>query len=507
MATGLRELADSRIVPLQTFHGLRDTLGILIEQIGRHQRLGNFVSFGHWFGPVSREIGQRLDELENPPATLRSIERWLESFEKNVLDWKDKGPEDSELRWWIQSLATNLRESREALTELTGWYLSSPRSWLGRSSGLKRMPRSSLSGTKPSVTSSGLPTVREVAQLPRVWGPLIEAILLLSESRIRLPVQEKQRLEHLRGLRQSIDEAAQRAADRISQLERLADQCVELAEMDFDFLYDRKRELFAIGYNVTDNRLDSGYYDLLASEARLASYVLIARGDFGQEHWFALGRLLTNAGGEPALLSWSGSMFEYLMPLLVMPTYEGTLLDQTYRAVVRRHINYGWQRGIPWGISESGYNTIDWNSNYQYRAFGVPGLGLKRGLAEDLVIAPYASALALMVVPSEACRNLERLAEEGHAGGYGFFEAVDYTASRVPPGVELRDGATSHGAPCGNESAIVRLRSAGATHAATIPCDGRVASVGVAAARACSKINASSLSPCHGSERDEQYER
>ncbi|MEJ7592261.1 MAG: glucoamylase family protein [Planctomycetaceae bacterium] len=174
--------------------------------------------------------------------------------------------------------------------------------------------------------------------------------------------------------------------------------------------------------------------DLLASEARLASFVLIAQGHFSQEHWFALGRLLTTAGGAPALLSWSGSMFEYLMPMLVMPTYEGTLLDQTCRAVVRRQINYGRQRGVPWGISESGYNMVDRGLNYQYRAFGVPGLGLKRGLAEDLVIAPYATSLALMVAPEAACINLERLAHDGRSGAYGFYEAVDYTPSRLPPG-------------------------------------------------------------------------
>ena len=172
----------------------------------------------------------------------------------------------------------------------------------------------------------------------------------------------------------------------------------------------------------------------MASEARLATYVLIAQGQLGQEHWFALGRLLTSTEGEPALLSWSGSMFEYLMPLLVMPTYDYTLLDQTYRAVVARQIEYGRQRGVPWGVSESGYNAFDLNLNYQYRAFGVPGLGLKRGLADDLVIAPYASALALMVSPNLACRNLERLAREDRAGGYGFYEAIDYTVSRLPPG-------------------------------------------------------------------------
>jgi hypothetical protein len=147
-----------------------------------------------------------------------------------------------------------------------------------------------------------------------------------------------------------------------------------------------------------------------------------------------LGRRLTSEGGKPILLSWSGSMFEYLMPMLVMPTYEGTLLDQTCRTAVERQIAYGAQRGVPWGMSESGYNLVDAHLNYQYRAFGVPGLGLRRGLAEDLVVAPYASLLALMVAPEEACHNLRHLAAEGCEGRYGFFEAIDYTPSRLPRG-------------------------------------------------------------------------
>ena len=204
--------------------------------------------------------------------------------------------------------------------------------------------------------------------------------------------------------------------------------------MEYDFLFDKGCHLLAIGYNVGERRRDSSYYDLLASEARLCSFVAIAQGQLPQESWFALGRLLTTAGGEPVLLSWSGSMFEYLMPLLVMPTYENTLLDQTCKAAVERQIEYGKQRGVPWGISESGYNTIDVHLNYQYRAFGVPGLGLKRGLADDLVIAPYASALALMVAPEEACLNLQRLAAEGVEGQFGFYEAIDYTPSRLPRG-------------------------------------------------------------------------
>jgi hypothetical protein len=144
--------------------------------------------------------------------------------------------------------------------------------------------------------------------------------------------------------------------------------------------------------------------------------------------------MLTTSGGAPVLLSWSGSMFEYLMPALIMPTFDNTLLDQTCKGAVDRQIAYGGQRGVPWGISECGYNTVDVHINYQYRAFGVPGLGFKRGLADDLVIAPYASALALMVAPEAACLNLQQLAAEGVAGRYGFYEAIDYTPSRLRRG-------------------------------------------------------------------------
>ena len=224
------------------------------------------------------------------------------------------------------------------------------------------------------------------------------------------------------------------AVERITAIEKLVLQCGELSRTQYDFLFDRASHLLAIGYNVDSRRLDTSYYDLLASEARLCTFVAIAQEQLPQESWFALGRLLTNVGGETVLVSWSGSMFEYLMPLLVMPTYERTLLDETYKAVVARQIGYGKKRGVPWGISESGYNMIDAHLNYQYRAFGVPGLGLKRGLADDLVIAPYASALALMVAPEEACLNMQRLAAEGCAGKFGFYEAVDYTPSRLPRG-------------------------------------------------------------------------
>ncbi len=221
---------------------------------------------------------------------------------------------------------------------------------------------------------------------------------------------------------------------RSAVLLQLAARAGTLAEMDYGFLYDPARNLMAIGYNVDERRRDSGYYDLLASEIRLCSFVAVAQGQVPQDSWFALGRLLTTADGEPILLSWSGSMFEYLMPMLVMPCYENTLLDQTMHAAVERQIHYGHQRGVPWGMSESGYHATDTALNYQYRAFGVPGLGLKRGLAEDLVVAPYATVMALMVNPRAAYQNLVRLAEEGLAGSYGYYEAIDYTPARLPRG-------------------------------------------------------------------------
>ena len=225
-----------------------------------------------------------------------------------------------------------------------------------------------------------------------------------------------------------------RAAGRIRQIDDLARRCTGFAEMDFTFLHDPARDLLSIGYNVSERRLDASFYDLLASEARLASYILVAQGHLQPHHWFALGRQGTTQKGGMALLSWSGSMFEYLMPLLWMPTHEHTLLDETYRAVVDRQIEYGRHRGVPWGVSESCFNLTDAGGIYQYSAFGVPGLGFKRGLADHLVIAPYASALALMVRPAAACRNLERLADEGYRGSYGMIEAIDFTPSRLPRG-------------------------------------------------------------------------
>ena len=207
--------------------------------------------------------------------------------------------------------------------------------------------------------------------------------------------------------------------------------------MEFGFLLDPERKLLAIGYRAVDGMLDPSCYDLLASEARLASFFAIAKNDVPTRHWFRLGREVTPVGHGAALISWSGSMFEYLMPSLVMRAPAGSLLEQTNRLIVGRQISYGDSLRIPWGISESAYSARDLEFTYQYSNFGVPGLGLKRGLSENVVIAPYATALAAMIDPPAAARNFERLAAVGAYGRYGFYEALDYTRSRLPEGVDV----------------------------------------------------------------------
>jgi cyclic beta-1,2-glucan synthetase len=231
-----------------------------------------------------------------------------------------------------------------------------------------------------------------------------------------------------------------RLLDDVDDRERLSDRLADLAEraaglvaaMDFSFLMDPDNKLLSVGYRVGDAALDPSHYDLLASEARLASFVGIAKGDLPASHWFRLGRSMTPMGADGALISWSGSMFEYLMPLLVMHSPPETILDTTYRAVVRRHIEYGNERRIPWGISEAAYAARDVDLVYQYRAFGVPGLGFERGLSQDLVVAPYATMLAAMVEPRDAVANLARFDGLGALGTYGYYEALDFTPARLP---------------------------------------------------------------------------
>jgi cellobiose phosphorylase len=418
LASGCAELNEASVLPPRVFGGLRDTLRVLLDAAR-----GTLAP--HVGAEMIRKIERQIEDLHQAPTSLGAAHNLLSRLQGGAAELTAAAGSNAKVVWWAAAYERSCHDHQTDLLHLAPW-LEQPslpnEVWVTTS--VEHSERlSTLREMLQRLDTAA--TLRGIAELPRTALPLIEELLQPANAENQVRLEE---------LRLSLMLASKRAAERIQLLEKVATQSREFADGDFGLLYNSARDLFTIGYNVSERRLDASFYDLLASEARLCSFIVIAQGHFGQEHWFALGRLLTSAGHAPALLSWSGSMFEYLMPLLVMPNYENTLLDRTYHAVVRRQIEYGRQRGVPWGISESGYNAIDQHKTYQYRAFGVPGLGLKRGLAEDLVVAPYASALALMVAPEAACQNLERLAADGQQGVYGFYEAVDYTPSRLPPG-------------------------------------------------------------------------
>ncbi len=401
LAAGLHQIAGHPIFRQAVFAGLGDTLAVLAE-----------------VAPDTVDVRRELDRLREAlgaaPGTLSGSRFVLERLRTGALALESvaEARTGREMDSWLKAFEAQVDRAIGELFRMAPWLelLTAPAP-AGLQDEMARLDGALGLGEATALGSSLVPAI----------------------DRARTGTDDASH-DFLDELRRAVLLGASRAAERIAELHQLAARATDLADPDQEFLYNRDRHLLAIGYSVSDHRLDVSFYDLLASEARLASFVAIAQGKLPQEHWFSLGRLLTNTGGKPVLLSWSGSMFEYLMPLLVMPTYHGTILDETYRGVVDRQIQYGRERKVPWGFSESGYNKTDAHLNYQYRSFGVPGLGFKRGLAEDLVIAPYASAMALMVAPEDACENLRRLERDGRLGPHGFYEAVDYTPARLPRG-------------------------------------------------------------------------
>lgn len=220
--------------------------------------------------------------------------------------------------------------------------------------------------------------------------------------------------------------------DRINVLLDIIDKIIE--DTDFSYLYNRENGLLSIGFNVEENQLTDTYYDLLASEARQASLVAIAKKDIPSKHWNNLSRTLTKLGKYKGLISWSGTAFEYLMPNINIKKYDGSLLEESCKFMVISQMKYAAKLGIPWGISEAAFNLKDLNSNYQYKAFGVPWLGLKRGLGDEMVVSSYGAILAITDFPKEVLQNLKILEKQGMYGKYGFFESIDYTPSRLPVG-------------------------------------------------------------------------
>ena len=429
---GLLELPDASIVPARMMAGVQDTLRVYsneVQKISHGRRQGDTEACLAEVAPKAKTLSATLDHI---PSALPDIHDLLGKTARAIETITDNDCNTDSVIWWGEALRGCIHDHRTEFERLTPWI------------GMGRPPDSLVAeGTSSSNEAinelrllleelTRVPTLRQVAQLGNTTIPKLERI---AESlRKRATGVSSSEARWIAQLHDAMREGCEYAEGRMRALHNAAEECEALSDMDFTFLYDDSRNLMSIGYNMTDNRLDAGSYDLLATEARVASYLAIAHGQVGQEHWFALRRMLTTSHGLPALLSWNGSMFEYLMPLLLMPTFGNTMLDETYKAVVQRQVNYGKRLGIPWGISESGYNMRDIHHTYQYRGFGVPGLGLKRGLVEDRVVAPYATMLALMVDPLTACRNLERLSAEGQEGAYGFYEAIDYTPARIPRG-------------------------------------------------------------------------
>jgi cellobiose phosphorylase len=398
---GLLAIPHQKLLHKRIFTGLQDTLFVLASTLQ------------HTEEKILQQFKADMDAAVNANTdTVLEVKFHIDILLKSFTAVMGQLDNDQkhETGWWKQKLHQHLEHVHNELKIFTPWIL------------LATAPKDLLQFT----FINNNPTLNELLHTARLL--LVE---VHSQQMLNNGPEEKEWLELFQT---ALAESIRLTTARINRAENLALRCNELADMEWNFLYDTSSHLFAIGYNVQEYRLDASYYDLLASEARLATFIAIAQGKLPEESWFALGRLLTNVEGNSILLSWSGSMFEYLMPLLIMPTYENTLLDKTCKAAVAWQIEYGKHTGLPWGISESGYNSINASSHYQYRAFGAPGLGLKRGLEEDAVIAPYATAMALMVAPEEACENLELLQEKGFEGRYGFYEAIDYTPSRLPRG-------------------------------------------------------------------------
>ncbi len=455
---GLSEVQHRPILCWQRWQGFRDTVGVLAEIVTsvEETELQPVVDslLGH-FTEMDRKVKAHQ---ERPTQWLLLLNELIsedaEELSRLLKSLTEPGPDKLEtatlhgLRLWSERVQYHLRNMKNEMEMLCPWL-----PWL------QNPPKLFLNGAAAEISPSSYEswealqdvltidlTIEQLFDVYQVGREKLDSLRKqLSEEweRKRSTNQPEllEQIEEARGWCEQLDEEMESTqlnwrSVRIG-LQNLIDQAGEMVQaMDFSFLFDPQREVFRLGYRVDAEEWDNNHYDLLASEARLASLVAIAKEDVPQKHWLHLGRPFSRLDGRSVLLSWNGSMFEYLMPDLLMRTYEGMLLHQTDQVVVRHQIDYARQRGVPWGISESGYYRFDAHMHYQYRGFGLPRLGRKHGLGEDLVIAPYASLLALSVFPREVLKNIADLIQEGALGHYGFYEAVDYTPSRLPLGQE-----------------------------------------------------------------------
>jgi cyclic beta-1,2-glucan synthetase len=425
------EMAARPLTDPQWFVGIGDALDIMRETLrgvaddpgsaARKHLVDALDGIGASLGQVPETpvgIAGRLDELALHAKAVAKIARTLTEARRDI------PVAGAELVTWADAICASILSHQRDLESLMPWA-----GLIARDSAIV------VAGNELAPIVAAVPAL---VDLPKICEAAVDILLRQRAALADEPGSSATARLKLDALVDGFRRSSHAAAAFAGRLRTVGDLARTMFEaMSFTFLFDPARELLSIGYRVSDERLDPNFYDLLASEARLASFVAIAKGDLPTRHWFRLGRALTSVGHGPALLSWSGSMFEYLMPSLVMRAPAGSLLAQTNCQVVRQQMKYGASRGVPWGISESAFNARDMELTYQYSSFGVPDLGFKRGLGDNTVIAPYATALAAMVDPEAAARNFTRLADVGGRGRYGWYEALDYTKSRLPEGANV----------------------------------------------------------------------
>lgn len=425
---GCLEIARAPVLREESWAGLGDALTLLegtLERL-RVPREGSGNDVHALVAAIRATIrtsveGSRGDGSAAADRIVRVCDEALPALDRELLAWIESGSyrHDTvalhELRVWLDALHRQARDMKRQLEHFLPWLL------------LEHAPGAP---SEAEWARLGLHEALCLSEIPSACGAALGTLTTLHST----SADRERWLTRMRSALESASVAARHLHDELHTLAKRADD--EVREMDFSLLLDRERKLFHIGYDVTADRLDPHHYDLLASEARLASYLAIVKKDAPETHWYALGRPLVRMEGAPALLSWGGTMFEYLMPPLLMRSHDETLLAQSEERAALAQIAYGRARGVPWGISESAFAHVDAHGSYQYRSFGVPGLGLKRGLEEDLVTSPYACVLALGPSRTRAVmENLERLERMGALGLYGLYEAVDF--QRLPAGKDF----------------------------------------------------------------------
>jgi cyclic beta-1,2-glucan synthetase len=444
------ELLTHAVIPAQLWDGYVDTLAVFREVVERVPE-----PHRHPLLRVVGEIERCVEKYRDTPsqwrvATAQILTEHAPALDRQLVALLEPEPPNLDAAWLadLRASVLNLKEHVERMQRemdlLLPWL--EPRRHVPAELTASADPALAAALSHLDAIAASVPTVTElpdvIERARQAAGALRAALPTLASGvtpGVRVAPGGAQSTDGaaawITQLEAGLANAAQSAEYLRARLEEGATRAEAFARgMDFAFLYDGQRHLFFIGYNVSAARLDEHHYDLLASEARLTSFLTIARNVVPDDHWVHLGRPIGRVARTRALLSWSGTMFEYLMPALLLREGEATLIGHSCEAAVHEQIAYGRRRGVPWGISECGYYQFDAHLSYQYRAFGVPALGFKRGLDEDLVIAPYASLLALRWAPAEVVENLRRLDALGAAGRYGMYEAIDFTVARQSQG-------------------------------------------------------------------------